>query len=212
MLGLARCGFHKKRVRARYVEHVFLHPVGSVGRVDHFDASEAWNVVTIFFMLGCDKYGFYNKGVWTRYVEFIFLHPVGSAGHIVHSHASGPRAPPPPPPHLDSIFAILDIGNRHLLTAFHRATAAIDGEHYPHPHPASSDSCLTFPVPPWGGREHHRPLSIAAWPSPPVNATASAPLRRPTVALPPRWVPAITSLPGAPPDLPSRLNSQQVHT
>jgi hypothetical protein len=32
-------GFDRKRVGTHYVELVFLHPVGSVGHVVHFDAS-----------------------------------------------------------------------------------------------------------------------------------------------------------------------------
>jgi hypothetical protein len=33
MLGWAWCGFHKKLLRTSYVEHVFLHHVGSAGHV-----------------------------------------------------------------------------------------------------------------------------------------------------------------------------------
>jgi hypothetical protein len=36
-----RYGFHKKRVRTRYAEVVFLHPVRFVGHVVHSSASEA---------------------------------------------------------------------------------------------------------------------------------------------------------------------------
>jgi hypothetical protein len=35
MLGCARCSFPKQHVRARYVEDMFLHPVGSAGHVVH---------------------------------------------------------------------------------------------------------------------------------------------------------------------------------
>jgi hypothetical protein len=36
-----RYGFHKKRVRTRYAEVVFLHPVRFVGHVVHSSASVA---------------------------------------------------------------------------------------------------------------------------------------------------------------------------
>jgi hypothetical protein len=39
MLGWDQCEFHKKRTETRYVELVFLHPLGFVGHVVHSDAS-----------------------------------------------------------------------------------------------------------------------------------------------------------------------------
>jgi hypothetical protein len=52
----------KKRIRTRYHEFVFLHPVGSGAR----------KVDALFFMLRWDRYGFDKKRVGTRYAELVF--------------------------------------------------------------------------------------------------------------------------------------------
>jgi hypothetical protein len=49
---VGRCGFHKKGVGTRYVEPVFLHPVGSVGHVVHSGVFGARNIDALLFMLG----------------------------------------------------------------------------------------------------------------------------------------------------------------
>jgi hypothetical protein len=45
-----RYGFDKNHTGTHYVEHVFLHPVGSVGFVVHFGRSEARNINALFLV------------------------------------------------------------------------------------------------------------------------------------------------------------------
>jgi hypothetical protein len=73
MLGLARCDFHKKHAKIRYVELVFLHPVGSVGHVVDSYASNPRNVDGIYFVLGWARCGFHRKRVGTCYAKHVFL-------------------------------------------------------------------------------------------------------------------------------------------
>jgi hypothetical protein len=73
MLRWYRCGFYKKRVRTRYVELVFLHPVGSAGHVVYSGASGAQNGDTLFFMLWWAQCGFHKKRIGTHYAELVFL-------------------------------------------------------------------------------------------------------------------------------------------
>jgi hypothetical protein len=89
MLGWDQYGFDKKCIGTRYAELSFLHPVGSVGHVVHYGASEAQNIDTLFFMLRWDRYVFRKTCAGTHYAEHVFLHPAGSVAHIVHSGASG---------------------------------------------------------------------------------------------------------------------------
>jgi hypothetical protein len=91
MLGWDEYGLDKKCIGARYIEHMFLHPVGSVGHVVYSCASRAQNGDTLFFMLGFDFYGSDKKSDGTRYAKLVFLHLMGSAGHVVHSGAPEAR-------------------------------------------------------------------------------------------------------------------------
>jgi hypothetical protein len=51
MLGWGRYGFDKNRIGTHYIEHVFLHPLGSAGHVVHFGASMTRNVGALFSCL-----------------------------------------------------------------------------------------------------------------------------------------------------------------
>jgi hypothetical protein len=85
MLGLARCGFHKKRARTRYVVLVLLYPVGYAGHVVHSVPTTPRNIDTLFFMVGWARRGIIKKHARTHYTEHVFLHPMRSAGHVVQS-------------------------------------------------------------------------------------------------------------------------------
>jgi hypothetical protein len=91
MLRWDRYSFDKKHFRTRYVELLFLHPVGSAGHVVHFGASRERTIETIFFKLSWGRYGFDKKRFRTRDAELLFLHPVRSAGQVVHFGASRER-------------------------------------------------------------------------------------------------------------------------
>jgi hypothetical protein len=69
MFGWDNYGFHKKRVRISYVEHVFLY---LVGYADHVVLSGARNVDALFFLLVWDWYEFHKKRIRTRYAELVF--------------------------------------------------------------------------------------------------------------------------------------------
>jgi hypothetical protein len=75
--------------RTRYIELVFLHPVGFVGHVVHSGVSGVQNVIALLFIFGWDRFGFYKKKAGTHYAELVFLNLVGSTRYIVLSVGSG---------------------------------------------------------------------------------------------------------------------------
>jgi hypothetical protein len=56
-----RYGFHEKHARTHYTELVFLHPMGSMGRVVHYGANGMRNVGALCFLLERDWYGFHKS-------------------------------------------------------------------------------------------------------------------------------------------------------
>jgi hypothetical protein len=73
MLGWDQYRFDKKCIRTCYAELVFLHPVGSVGHVEHSGASGVQNGNALFFMLGWDQYRFDKKYAGTCYTKLMFF-------------------------------------------------------------------------------------------------------------------------------------------
>jgi hypothetical protein len=100
MLGWARCGLDKRRVRTHYADLVFSHRVESASHVVHSGASRARNLVALFFMLGWARCGFHKMCIGTCYAKVVILHLVGSASQVVHSSANGQR-------NLDTLFFML---------------------------------------------------------------------------------------------------------
>jgi hypothetical protein len=66
MYGWVRYDFHKKRVRTRYTELVFLHPVRSAGHIMHSGAYRARNIDALFFVLAWAWSGLHKKRARTR--------------------------------------------------------------------------------------------------------------------------------------------------
>jgi hypothetical protein len=73
----------QKRARTCYVEHVFLHSVGSAGYVVGSGAFEVWNVDALIFVLMWYLCGSHKMCDGTSYEEHVFLHPVGYTGDAV---------------------------------------------------------------------------------------------------------------------------------
>jgi hypothetical protein len=90
---VGRCGSHKKRVRTRYAEFVFLHLVRYVGHVVRSGGSKARNIYALFLMLEWTRCGSHMKRVRISYSELVFLHSVRSVGHVVASGAPGYEEP-----------------------------------------------------------------------------------------------------------------------
>jgi hypothetical protein len=80
MGGWDRYGIHKNCNGTRYVELLFLHPLGSARHVVHAGASGTRKVDALFFMLRWDQYGFDRKCFRTRCAKLAFLASGGICG------------------------------------------------------------------------------------------------------------------------------------
>jgi hypothetical protein len=80
MLGLARCGFHKKCGVTRYANLVFLYSMRSLGHVVHSGASVPRNFDALFFVLGWVWCSFHKKRTVTHYIKLVFFASGGIYG------------------------------------------------------------------------------------------------------------------------------------
>jgi hypothetical protein len=88
MLGLHRYGFHKNCNGTRYVELLFLHPVGSARHVVHSVRLRHETSMHYFSCSGGTSTDLTKSASGHVGPNFCFLHPEGSVGNIVHSDAS----------------------------------------------------------------------------------------------------------------------------
>jgi hypothetical protein len=89
-VGWAQCRFHKKRVRTRYAEPLFLYLVESAHHRVHSGVSGARNVDTIF-QARVGPMQITQKEHRDTLRQTCVLHPVGSTVHILYSSAPGAR-------------------------------------------------------------------------------------------------------------------------
>jgi hypothetical protein len=72
MVGWDWYGFDTKHAGTRYIEFVFVHPVGSAGHVVHSGVSGVRNIDVLFFMLTRAPMLIPQRCAGTRYAEHVF--------------------------------------------------------------------------------------------------------------------------------------------
>jgi hypothetical protein len=88
MLGWARCRFHKKRVRTRYIELVFFAFGGICESRSASSYARSVKCRHTTVMIDWAYADPTKNRPGNHYIEQVFLHSVGSAGHVVGSDTS----------------------------------------------------------------------------------------------------------------------------
>jgi hypothetical protein len=88
MLRWDRYGFHENCNRTRYVELLFLHPVGSARHVVHSVRPGRETSMYYFSCLAGTSMDLRKSASGHIVPNLCFLHPEGSASNVVHSGAS----------------------------------------------------------------------------------------------------------------------------
>jgi hypothetical protein len=89
MLGWARCRFHKKRVRTRYIELVFFAFGGICESRSASSYARSVKCRHTTVMIDWAYADPTKNRPGNHYIEQVFLHSVGSAGHVVGSGTFG---------------------------------------------------------------------------------------------------------------------------